>query len=267
MFYYASKIVWFFLTPSNALVAGVALGVLLGWTRFRRTGKVLAGLSFVMLLFFGLGPGGNLLIIPLERHFPVPGGGLPDAPYGIIILGGGVDDRISSTLRYPLELNEAGDRITALVALARRYPDAKLVYTGGTGLFLGAAETSEADAVRTRIAALGVDPTRMVFETKSLNTTENAYFTAAMVNPRPDQVWWIVTSAYHMPRSIGCFRRAGFTVKSHSVDFRTVGWADAVAVNPTMAEGLRRTDVAFKEWLGLVAYYATGKTDALFPGP
>ncbi len=267
MFYYASKIVWFFLTPSNALFAGVVFGVLAAGTRFRRAGRVMASFSLLVLVFFGLGPGGNLLIIPLETRFPVPGGGLPDAPYGIIVLGGGVDDRISSTLRYPLELNEAGDRITALVALARRYPDAKLVFTGGTGLLLGAAETSEADVVRTHIAALGVDPARIVFETQSLNTTQNAFFTAAMVSPTPGQQWWIVTSAYHMPRSIGCFRRAGFTVSSYSVDFRTVGWSDAMGVNATMAEGLRRTDVAFKEWLGLVAYFATGKTDALFPGP
>lgn len=266
MFYALSKILWFFATPSNALLSLAILGALLALTRFVRLGRSLAALGLAGLLACGLGPIGNDLIIPLETRFSVPAA--TPAPYGIVVLGGGVEDRVSwlrGTGR--MELNEAGDRITALVELARLYPEAKLVFSGGSGDFIGASQVPEADVVRDGIARLGIDPARITFENRSRNTDENARFTADLVGAEKGRDWWLVTSAFHMPRAIGCFRAAGFNVRAYPVDFRTGGGMDLVRFFATLGEGLRRTDLAAKEWMGLLAYRLTNKTSALFPAP
>lgn len=266
MFYVASKILGFFAAPSNALAFTAALGLLLLFTRAARPGRAIALISVAGLLACGLGPVGNALIAPLEARFPAPPAGA--SPGGIIVLGGGVEDRISA-FTGGVELNEAGNRLHALVALARRFPQARLVYTGGTGEFLNASRVPEAEIVRRHIADLGLDPTRVVFESRSRNTAENAALTAGLLGPSEagGVDWWLVTSAYHMPRAVGCFRAAGFKVAAYPVDRRTAGLRDLGRPFATMGEGLRRTDLAFKEWLGLLAYRASGRIGALLPAP
>ena len=85
--------------------------------------------------------------------------------------------------------------------------------------------------------------------------------------PRPDERWLLVTSAWHMPRAVGVFRQAGFPVTAYPVDFRTGGRANVLRPFATLSEGLRRLDVAAKEWAGLVGYRLTGRTGELFPRP
>jgi uncharacterized SAM-binding protein YcdF (DUF218 family) len=267
MFFYASKILWFVAAPSNLLMILLVLGLALGFTRMARSGRVLALVSAALLIACGIGPVGNWLLVPLENRFPQGWGGLPEPPTGIIVLGGAVDDRVTAARRYPMELNEAGDRILVMIALARRYPEAKIVFTGGAADMIGTTAEPEAEAIKARIAAYGLDPARIIFESRSRNTHENALFTKSLVQPKPGESWWLVTSAWHMPRSMGVFRTAGFEVRAFPVDYRTASAADAFRPFSTMGEGLRRTDVAAKEWIGLLAYWATGKTDALLPGP
>jgi len=76
-----------------------------------------------------------------------------------------------------------------------------------------------------------------------------------------------VTSAYHMPRSIGAFRRVGFAVEAYPVDYRTRGIEDLARPFPSLGEGLRRGDIAMREWIGLLMYRLAGRTNELFPGP
>jgi uncharacterized SAM-binding protein YcdF (DUF218 family) len=70
-----------------------------------------------------------------------------------------------------------------------------------------------------------------------------------------------------MPRAIGVFRRAGFPVEPYPVDWRTRGKEDALRPFATVADGLRRTDTAVHEWIGLFAYWVSGKSSELFPAP
>jgi uncharacterized SAM-binding protein YcdF (DUF218 family) len=263
MFYYASKIVWFFATPSNLLPMLVLVGLALMLTRLRRTGYALALLGALGLFAGGLGPVANWLIIPLEERFP----GFRDdgRPVdGVIVLGGAVEAD-ESLARGQLTINEAGERAIALGDLARRYPGAKLVFSGGASSFV--EEAPEAEGVARFIGELGVVRGRLVLETRSRTTRENALQTRALVQPQPGERWLLVTSAWHMPRAIGCFRRAGFEATPYPVDYRTRGPEDAMRLFPFVANGLRRLDLAAKEWLGLLAYRLAGYTDALFPGP
>jgi uncharacterized SAM-binding protein YcdF (DUF218 family) len=163
--------------------------------------------------------------------------------------------------------DEGGERITEAVILAKRFPDARIVYTGGTNSMLGGT-SSEAVRARDLMAQLGVAPDRVTIEDKSRNTDENARFTAAIVHPEPWQRWVLVTSAFHMPRAMGVFEKAGFHPIAYPVSFYTLGTGFADFYPPFDPErNLRTFELAVHEWIGLAAYRATGRIDHLFPGP
>jgi uncharacterized SAM-binding protein YcdF (DUF218 family) len=180
----------------------------------------------------------------------------------VILLSGSIEVARTGA-RDQLVLNDAAERFTAFLDLARKHPEARLVSTGGGWARVGSVRMSEAELAVEHLARLGLPRERILVETRSRNTAENAAFARALVEPRPGERWLLVTSAWHMPRAVGSFRRAGFPVTAHPVDYRTAGTPDRVGP----AEGLRRLDVAAKEWLGLAVYHALGRTDALFPEP
>ena len=205
------------------------------------------------------------MIAPLEDRFPVPSPDLP-APDGIIMLGGAIDDQVSAA-RGETIFDEGGERLTEAVVLAKRYPQARVVYTGGSASFTGTIST-EAMQARKLMSQMGIAPERVEIEDKSRNTDENARFTAAIVHPQPSQRWMVVTSAFHMPRSMGVFEEAGFHPIAYPVAFRTRGrWADDLRLRFDPTRNLRTFEIAVHEWIGLVAYWASGRSRHLFPSP
>jgi uncharacterized SAM-binding protein YcdF (DUF218 family) len=261
MFFIASKLLWFFVAPSALLTLGALLGVVFArW----RAGRALAFVCLVALLLAGAAPLGALLLAPLEDRFPAPAADLPP-PYGIIILGGAIDDDVSRA-RGQTTFDEGAARLTEAAIFARRYPMAKIVYTGGSASLLGRAST-EADEGRKLLIALGVEPARIEIEPRSRNTDENARFTAALVHPKPDQTWLIDTSAFHMPRAMGLFRKAGFNAIACPVDYRTEGGGRDWRLGVDLPRGLRLFDLGVHEWIGLVAYRLSGRIDSWFPAP
>jgi uncharacterized SAM-binding protein YcdF (DUF218 family) len=238
-------------------------GILLMNTRFRRFGQGLVIGAVLLLVVVGIAPVGNALMLPLEERFPKwdPKRG---SPHGIVVLGGAVSPDVSAA-RNDIALNEAAERMTAVAKLARDHPSARIVFTGGSGRLFGGA--TEADFATDLFESFGIPRDRVVREKRARNTVENAVFTKALVQPKPAERWLLVTSAHHMPRSIGIFRKAGFPVEAHPVDFRTRGAADLTEPFGSLAGGLARTDTAVREWAGLIVYWLTGRTSDLFPGP
>lgn len=244
----------------------MALGLLGIVSGRRRRAAALAIGGFVYLLGGGLSPLGNWLICPLEQRFPRPPAmEASEDIRGIIILGGGEDGRIS-TARGDLALNEAAERITEGARLARRMPRAKVVFSGGVG-GLWPGETGGTRPVAQFFADMGIAPERIQLEARSRNTYENAVFTRDLVKPQPGERWVLVTSAYHIPRAVGAFRQAGFDIAVYPVDYRTAGTGDLVRPFDGIPDGLKRADVAVKEWMGLVAYRLMGRSTSLFPAP
>src|SRR5262245_4443320 len=264
MFFVLAKILGFFALPSNILIVLGLVGAVLMATRFARVGRVLAVTSLVLLAVMGLTPLGNILILPLEQRFP-PFDHAGRAPDGIVVLGGAFDAPVSHG-RGEVALTDAADRMTAVAELARRYPAARIVFSGGSGrLLLDSAK--ESDLAKRLFASFGIAPERLAFEDQSRDTQENAEFSRLIARPKPGELWLLVTSAYHMPRAIGCFRRAGFAVEAYPADWRTRGTDDVARPFGSLADGLKRTDTAVREWFGLVTYWLTGRTSELFPGP
>ena len=264
VFFFLAKILGFFALPSNIFISLGLLGVVLMATRFARAGRRLAVTALILIALFGLSPLGNAIILPLEERFP-PWDASRGAPAGIISLGGALDTVVSPA-RGEVALNEAAERMTAIAELARRYPEARIVFTGGSGRIIYDG-VSEAELAARLFASFGIAKERITLEDKSRDTVENARFTKALVQPKPGERWLLVTSAHHMPRSIGLFRAEGFSVEAFPVDYRTRGAIDMLRPFSSVGDGLRRTDTAMREWVGLLVYRLSGRTDALFPAP
>jgi len=257
VFFIASKLLWFLVAPVNLLLI-IALAAL--WLRR----LPVAALCLIALLVIGFAPIGAWMIEPLEDRFPPPPPDMP-APYGIIVLGGAIDDELGLS-RGTTSLVEGAERLTQAVILARRFPDARIVYTGGTTALRG-ARSNEATDARELLIAMGVAPERILIETQSRNTDENARLTRDLVQPLASQHWLLVTSAWHMTRSMGLFRKAGFDLAAFPVDYRSLGPTGRWEPDISPLRGLRTFDLAVHEWVGLTAYWLTGRIDAWFPGP
>jgi len=264
MFFILSKILGFLALPSNFLMAIGLVGLVLLCTRFTRLASWLIVTSLVLLAVAGLSPLGNVLILPLEQRFP-PWDASRGPPDGLIILGGAISPGISAA-RGAVALDEAAERVTVAAELARRYPNARVIFSGGSNAVLFDEGVEAPFAVR-QLQDLGIAHDRITAEEQSRNTIENAAFARLIANPKPGQRWLLLTSAYHMPRAMAAFRAADFPVEAYPVDWRTRGPNDLVRPFASVSEGLRRTDTAVHEWIGLFAYRLTGKTDAFFPGP
>jgi uncharacterized SAM-binding protein YcdF (DUF218 family) len=264
LFFFLSKTVGVMLLPVNFLIGIGVIGVLLVATRFVAFGRRLMISSIALLAICGFSPLGNWLLYPLEARFPAwdASRGAPD---GIIVLGGSIDAELSEAHGETV-VRGAADRIIAAAELARRYPNARVLFTGGSPNLVS-NDAREADYAGALFESLGVAKARLMMERRSRNTQENVKFSKAMVEPKNGERWLLVTSAFHMPRSVGLFRKAGFNVEPYPVDWRVGGRGDLFAFSSVAIEGLSHTDVGLREWLGLIAYRATGKIDELLPGP
>ena len=186
-------------------------------------------------------------------------------PVGIVVLGGPIDADLSVAHGMPV-ITSSPDRIVAAAALAHKYPNARIVFSGGSSSLIS-NEQREADYATTLFESLGVDRSRLIMDRDSRNTYENAVFSKKIAAPKAGERWLLVTSAFHMPRAIGLFRKVGFAVEPYPVDWRVGRGADVFDFTQFSLDGLLRTDVGVREWLGLVVYRLTGRTDTLFPGP
>jgi uncharacterized SAM-binding protein YcdF (DUF218 family) len=262
MSFIIGKFAWIVLKPSNLLAAIFALGLVLRLIGRRRTGRVMMGVSLAIVLACTVLPIGAWLLSPLENRFAAPA--LPERADGVIVLGGAIEPGLSAD-RKALSLNGNAERLVAFAALARRYPAANLVFTGGSGNPFR-PDLREGDWIGGFLDAAGIERERVVIERESRNTYENARFAKAIVRPEAGQMWVIITSARHMPRAVGIFRKQGWAVLPYPVDYRTrreVG----VGLGFNLAGGLAALDEAAYEWFGLAHYRLSGRIDAWFPPP
>lgn len=264
MFFVISKLVGFATTPSTAIFMLGLLGVLFLTFRRRRAGIALCVTSILLTFAFGMTPLANIPQAILEDRFPQPV--LSEPPTGVIMLGGPVDVDLSPA-RNTIAINNAAERVTDTAVLAVRYPQARIFLSGGSGHFGDPGANTESALTKKLLVQLGIPAERIEMEEKSRTTAENARYSLEALKPKPGERWLLVTSASHMPRSVGAFRAAGFDVIPYPVDYRTFGLARLSDFPDSVAEGFELVDVATHEWIGLVGYWLTGKSTALFPAP
>jgi uncharacterized SAM-binding protein YcdF (DUF218 family) len=261
-FFPLSKALAVFTDPLDFLAFVLLAALVLLWRRRWTGARRLLAFAVVALFAVTLFPIGHLLLFGLEQRFPAPAS-LPDKVDGIIVLGGSQQPRLTAAYGQPA-LNGAAERMTTFLALARRYPQARLVFAGGSGDALH-PETREEPTVRMFLEQQGFNANRVQYESGSRTTYENVVNAKALITPGPEETWLLVQTAADIPRSIGVFNKQGWTVTPVPCDYN--------AVPPEWLPGLSAT-VAFEElhhalheWIGLVVYYITDKTNRLFPAP
>jgi uncharacterized SAM-binding protein YcdF (DUF218 family) len=261
MFIIFSKALAFILTPSNLFTVIGLVGVLMILVRWARFGWFLLVTAIAGLAFAGWSPLGPALLMTLEDRFPKQEA--PSSITGIVMLGGAVDIHITEA-RGSEARNEQAERNTAVGELANRFPNARIILSGGSGQLDAISESSIA---RQALIAMGIPETRLEFETKSRSTCENASESVIFAKQKSTDTWLLVTSASHMPRAVACFRAANFLALPLPVDYRTRGREDFSRVQESIAEGLFQIDLSAHEWIGLVTYRLAGLTHELFSAP
>lgn len=263
MFFFASKVFWLLVQPTSLVLLLILVGLALLLWRRRKSAVAALGLAAMLQVLVAFTSLGYVLIQPLEDRFAVPAE--PPEQVGAIIMLGGATMARPSTARGIAELNQAGDRLTTTLRLAQLYPDARIVLSGGAGFLMGETE-SEAETMRRFLVGLGVADDRLVLEGESMNTAENASFTRDMLEAGEGAVL-LVTSAFHMPRSVGIYRQEGIEVVPWPTDYRSAGNQGFGLDIANLNQNLETATIAIREWIGLLAYHWTGRTNELLPAP
>ena len=223
-----------------------------------RSARLAFGVTFVSMLALAVLPLGDFLLVPLELRYPV--NPQIETVSTIIVLGGAEETDYSARWRQP-NVNASGDRYIAALSLARRFPEATIMFAGGSGRLAG-SELSEASIARDIFRSAGLTDTRLRFEDSSRNTAENAALLRKETTKQGSGVSLLVTSAFHMPRAMATFCAAGWTnLVAWPTDYRTGNFLDGVGWN--FADNLANLDIGIKEWIGLLTYRLTGRTRSL----
>ena len=261
LFFIASKVIWLLISPDNLILIFIILSLFLLYIGKQKLAKHILSTVTVLLITLSFLPVGEWLLYPLESRFqnnPV----LPEKIDGIIVLSG-AEDTERSYLWKQVELGSAAERDFSFLTLARKYPNAKLVFTGGTGSLMN-QEYKAADVAKILFEQQGIDSTKITFERESRNTYENVIYSKNIVNPIKNENWILITTAWHMPRSVGIFCKTGWPVTPYPVDHQTKK-GKIFRVNYDLLNNLSLLKTSIKEWVGLLAYYLTGKTTSFVP--
>lgn len=261
MFFTASKIFWSLIQPLNALCFLAIIGFLI---RFKRNlaGQKIMNAALIMIVAIGVLPIGPALITFLERQYPTPAS-LPERIDGIIVLGGAFEARLSETTGH-IVANDQIERMLCFVDLAKQHPSAKLVFSGGTGDMLY-PDAKESVAAKKFFNLAGLNDKAILYESKSRNTYENVLYSMQMLDPSNAENWVVITSAFHMPRSMGIFTHFGWKVIPYQCDPKTDGRYTFLKTLPNISGNLYLLNVSLKEIIGSIVYYITDKSAFILP--
>ncbi|TCO74196.1 YdcF family protein [Rhodovulum euryhalinum] len=252
IFFVLSKIVWGLVRADSVLALLMAAALWALWSGRPELGRALVTAAALGWGAIVLSPLANTMLRGIESRHPVPQIAGPVA--GIVVLGG-AEDPVGTLAWGPPSLNEGGERFFAALELARLYPDAPVMFTGGSGR-LKRADLPEAEVARRVLTSAGLDPARLILEGASRNTAENARLGRALAPARAGR-WLLVTSAFHMPRAVETFCAAGWTgLVPYPVDFRS---HPGLGLRWAPAESIQTFNLALHEYLGLAVYRATGR--------
>jgi len=255
LFFWVSKIAWFFIAPDSLLVLLIIIGTWLFWKQKIKWAKRVFTFLSICLLLITIFPVGEWILYPLESKYKAN----PELNQvdGIIVLSGSINP-IRSAIWKQTVLNNSAERIFTSISLSKKYPNAKLVFTGGSGSIFNQTH-KHADAAATFYKTQGLDVSKIIFERESRNTTENIILSKVLVNPQKGEKWVLITTGWHMPRSVGIFCKADWHVIPYPVDFRT-NPEQLFRFSWGFARHLNDLKIGIKEWIGYITYSLSGKS-------
>jgi uncharacterized SAM-binding protein YcdF (DUF218 family) len=223
--------------------------------RFRRLASSMLWTGLLSLGLLGFNAAPEALLRSLESQYKSPNLTqtlTQSGPYaGVIVLGGATGSPGIFKAHGQVPLGEAAERMTVPIGLMRKFPNFELIFSGGEGRLVPTG-TTEAELAKMFYEEQGVDMKRVNLEAKARNTRENARQVAALLGERCKQPWLLVTSAWHMPRSMAEFEATGCNVTAYPVDFRAE--EETAWTKYAMAESLMSWQTALHELLGMAVY-------------
>ena len=261
LFFYTSKLIWLLFSPDSLLLILIIVSLALLYFGKNKLAKLTLSITSLLLILIALFPIGEWLLYPLESRFQT-NPTLPEKIDGIIVLSGAENAELSSIWKQ-IQLNAAIERGLTFIRLAKKYPDAKLIFTGGSGS-LSKQAFKGADIAKQLFKELDFNTKKIIFERDSRNTYENIVYSKNIIKPNKNENWILITTGWHMPRSVGISCKAGWSVIPFPVDHQTKK-DDLIRIDFDLSKNLVILKTGIKEWLGLFAYYLSGKTTTFFP--
>lgn len=260
-FFLISKLVWLLISPDSLLLILLLITLLFLFMGKQQLAKILLSIICGLLIVITFFPIGEWLLYPLESRFQA-NPDLPEKIDGIIVLSGAEATELSHSWGQ-VELGAAAERDLSFLRLARRYPKAKLIFTGGTGSLTN-QEYKGADVAKKLFKQQGFNISRIVFERESRNTYESVIYSKNLIADNKNEHWVLITTGWHMPRSVGIFCQSKWPVIPYPVDHQTRK-DNLFRIDFDLSGNLSTLKTSIKEWIGLFAYYLTGKTTSLLP--
>ena len=259
---FLSKFLPLFIYPVG-LACLLLLLALIVWKK-QRLAKYLIIVTFTLLFIGGNRYVSSSVVRSLEwQYLPVE---VMEPVDSIVILGGGTEPAISP--RQSIEVNAAGDRVIYGAMLARQFPDAKVIVSGGDIEFLDTASSTPAHDMAGLLEFMGVAKERILIQGNSQNTFEDAQLTCKMITENGFLDTLLITSATHMPRSMAVFTAAGCLVTAAPTDFTITDAAWQRLWHPNVEEffinlipaytNLSALTKSLKEYIGLWYYHLNG---------
>lgn len=236
-----------FIPPGIVIIVLVATGIW-SWRRNQRLCALINIAIAAILWLFSIAPISNALMRGLEAGLTIPAHARGDV---IILLGGGINEAVPDLTGSGAPSEDMLARLVTAVRLQRQL-DIPVIISGGSAY---AGRMAEAPVVRRFMMDLGVQDRQILLESRSRDTVENATCSREIVSQKGFKRPLLVTSAYHMRRSIEAFKLAGIAVTPVPAQFSTGNnlpliWADFLPGS----DALHRSAKALKEHLGLFFY-------------
>jgi uncharacterized SAM-binding protein YcdF (DUF218 family) len=254
MFFILSKILGYFIKPFNLILILLLISLVVkndGWK------KRLRWASLVLFLFFSNGIILNECLMLWEK--PAIEISQLDNEYEIAVVLGGTTD-VDREPNDRLFFHKGADRVTHAINLYHAGKVKKILFTGGNAR-LFEDPNRDNSPIFDFYAMCGVNPEDIIIESASRNTRENAFYVKELLAKNTDSGKVIlITSAFHMRRAEGCFRKVGIDVTGFSTDFYTALPKDRIGFDGFIPSSgaLSNWNFLIKEWIGYVAYWVMG---------
>ena len=261
MFFTFSKIFWLLAAPLNALLLITAFGLILRFWKRKLANRILIITAWTFVILGGLPVGYNLMVF-LERQYDVPAE-MPKKVDGIIVLGGAFNSYLSEKTGK-VAVNSNISRMTTFIELSRQYSNAKKVFSGGSGNILR-PDRVESDDAKDFLSDMGFISDDFIYEPLSKNTYENAAFSKELLKPKEGETWIVITSAFHIPRTVAVFNQLEWDIIPYPTGVKTTGQYKLFDPTINVVGNYFMLTKALKEMIGVGVYYLTGKSSLFFP--
>ena len=258
--FFLSKILWSLFNPFNLILILIIAGLIFNFFNFNKISKYFYFVAFLFFFVSAILPTGSYLFYFLEKDFH-NSTTIPKQIDGILILSGASNPYLTKEFNQ-VSLNDSAERLTEAVIIIKQKPNVKIIFAGGRA-DIEHPQASDSYSAKKFFKNMNIDVSRIIFESKSKNTFENIINSKRIANPKKNEKWLVITSASHLKRVLNVADKINWKLIPYATDFKSSKKFN-FNVKLDFFTSLSIFQGASHEWIGLVYYYFTGKSDKIF---